>query len=741
MIRIGRQTNGKAYAVVSQETTSQEKAAAELIAQRLNNAFISYVDYKSLLKGIENDLQSNDFILSDSVDEETIAQIEDVYKATISKWNPSQGKNLADFDPTFYAKLAPEDVKTWNQAGKAISFGGLQVADLDITKRYEDLNSFLHAKYSFSGLPGKAKEITPYTEDTRQLTSDELAILRTALTARGEGEDALSAAETAATPLINVELENKFGALSADALKQVFKEYEKAKKQEQTFGLLRGMGLPTTNSLKQEIKNSILGDIGAGGFLSFAGQGDTKTSLGEQLDKALGLGSSVQYNWQKWFDDTLAARYAEIETVVDPEDAEKEYTIAKEFANTFVEKYLRPRFDNSKSMAEFISYMDVSAEDQNILQTQTASSALKDYANLKANEFIDSLQANSPGSKTFDVDFYIDPVPTPGDTTRDALYKNQKESFDAAWQDWQNGSMDPVGNTGRNWAIHAYEYGLINDPTDRNISKEDFAKLHYQVIGKSKGFDPVADTFTRRDLTKFIQEKLGPALSEKLQTYPEQTFVDFITAEAKAEDVLDKFNIKEIPEELKEKLDEAGVDYEEYPRDELKAILMPFLQTDPAVEIRDAIKYLNEQRIKPTQEELGFTYIQRDEDEKVEAPPGGTMLYKMFRNAGYAGNENEFYKEMFPDATTEERSLTSTTKAGSKTGLEGLLGFSMPDMTDPFSAIASFSSMMDTEKKETDVPKRSSYFQYFEDEEDEGAPSYFDNMETNFFGGLGSLFG
>ena len=41
MIRIGRQANGKAYAVVSDETTPQEKAAAELIAQRLNNAFIS----------------------------------------------------------------------------------------------------------------------------------------------------------------------------------------------------------------------------------------------------------------------------------------------------------------------------------------------------------------------------------------------------------------------------------------------------------------------------------------------------------------------------------------------------------------------------------------------------------------------------------------------------------------------------------------------------------------------------
>jgi hypothetical protein len=747
MIRLKRDSKtGFVVADLSSDATNEEKTIAEKIAQRLNAAGKTYTSYKILMEGLDKDLQTNNVNLSDYVDQNTITQIEDIYKGLtgFKAWDASQGKNLNDFDPTFYSKLAPETLDKWKEAQSNVSFAGQKIPDIDITQRYKDLNEYLHASYSFSGLPGKPKEISPYTEQTRQLTNDEYEILRTALLAREkdeEGKELPSAAEAAATSLVDIELENTFGALSTDALKQVLKEYENAKKQEQTFGLLRGMGLPTTNSLKEEIKNSILGDIGTGGFLSFGKAGEKDSSFEGQLDKVLGLGNSVQYNWQKWFDETLAKRYQEIETITDPDDASKEYKVAKDFANSFVEQYLRPRFDTSKSMAEFISYMDVDVEDQNVLQTQLASSALKDLAKNQAEQYLSSLKTSNPGTQSFDVDFYTNPVNLPGDTTREELYKEQKENFNAAWEAWKTGDTNPVGNTGKNWDVLAYEYGLVDTPGIRDISKDDFAKLHYEVIGKNKGFDPVADTYTRKDLSNFIQTDLRNALSGKLETFPEKTFLEFVTADAKAEEVLNKFGIGDLPDDLKQKLDEAGIDYKEYPADELKAMLLPFLQTDPAIDIRDAIQKLNEQRIKPTQEELGFTYIQRDEDEKVEAPPGGTMLYKIFSSAGYGGNESEFYKEFFPDATEEDKNLLSTRKTGSKTGMEGLLGFSMPDMTDPFSAIASFSSMMDTEKKETYVPKRSSYFQYFEDEEDEGAPSYFDNMETNFFGGLGSLFG
>jgi hypothetical protein len=77
-------------------------------------------------------------------------------------------------------------------------------------------------------------------------------------------------------------------------------------------------------------------------------------------------------------------------------------------------------------------------------------------------------------------------------------------------------------------------------------------------------------------------------------------------------------------------------------------------------------------------------------------------------------------------------------KASSVKGLQGLMGFSLPDLSDPFAAMGSIDKMLSDDtikKKETYKPTRSSYFDYFSDEEDEGAPSLFGSS------GLGSLFG
>ena len=41
---------------------------------------------------------------------------------------------------------------------------------------------------------------------------------------------------------------------------------------------------------------------------------------------------------------------------------------------------------------------------------------------------------------------------------------------------------------------------------------------------------------------------------------------------------------------------------------------------EPYSQIRENIKYLNEKRQKPTQEKLGVSYIQREEDYKQEQP-------------------------------------------------------------------------------------------------------------------------
>jgi len=195
------------------------------------------------------------------------------------------------------------------------------------------------------------------------------------------------------------------------------------------------------------------------------------------------------------------------------------------------------------------------------------------------------------------------------------------------------------------------------------------------------------------------------------------------------------------------------MDPKETPAEKVKAYLAEFLRTEPASKIREQIRILNEQQIKPTQEQLGIGYIQRDTDETPKAPAGGTALFSIFKKAGYNGTESEFYRDFFPDATDEDKNLGKVDGTVSTTGgMQGLFGFSMPDMSDPFAAIASIGSMFeDSKPTETKLPTKSSYFSIFADEEDEGAPSYFKIGSStsaskapspqDFLSGFGSFFG
>jgi len=93
--------------------------------------------------------------------------------------------------------------------------------------------------------------------------------------------------------------------------------------------------------------------------------------------------------------------------IASPEDAQQMLEVEKGFAQNFIENYLNPRFNESKSMDEFISYIDVKEGEENIFQTQTALSALKDVANVRAKVFYDQIKSATGGG--FDPDFYFDP--------------------------------------------------------------------------------------------------------------------------------------------------------------------------------------------------------------------------------------------------------------------------------------------------------------------------------------------
>lgn len=725
--------------VLTEDASTEEKYIADKIAGAFNGVSQGSANYKSLMQSLDQEFNRGNYKYQDYIDDQTISEIENFYESAsgIKPWDSTkQGTDVNNIDFNFYKGLVPDKVNAYNEAKQSVSFAGRKLQDLDVVKQYPDLNSYLHADYTFvgapGGLPGKPRQFDEYTEKLRAPTDRERQILRETLLGR-TAEKPESLAESVAQNFVDTQGEKTFGALSADVLKQTLEEYGRALKQEQMTGMLQNLGLPSINNFKQDIKNSILGDVAVGGFLGVGSKSDTGKGLSAALDKGLGIGSSVSYNWQKWFDETLAKRYENMQEIRDPQDAEKTYKLEKTFATNFIKDYLKPRFDTSKSINEFISYMDVKADEQNVLQTQLASSSLKELANRQAQTFVNSLGSVNT-VRQFDPKFYWNPELISGTDSnqKESLYTQQKQDIERAWNTRDG---DQKIKSGKTWKQLAYEYGA-----DVN-NKDDFARLHYQILGRDKGYDPVADTYNRQDLAAFIQGDLAKALQAEKSTYSNPVFRDFVSSQAKAAEFVDKLDVANLPGDLKEKLKSLGYNEKTDPADQIKEALTQILSTDPALEIRQKIKELNEQRIKPTQEYLGYGYIQRATDEETKTQAGGSALYSIFKKAGYGGSENEFYTEFFPDATEEDKSLTASTvgKSTSKEGLQSLMGFSLPNFSDPFAAIGSLSSMMEdssTKKAETFTPKRSTYFKYFEDEEDAGAPSYFNIGKGGSFGSV-----
>ena len=98
-------------------------------------------------------------------------------------------------------------------------------------------------------------------------------------------------------------------------------------------------------------------------------------------------------------------------------------------------------------------------------------------------------------------------------------------------------------------------------------------------------------------------------------------------------------------EQVKQILDKLGLQDFKGTVDEIKKYIADAMRTGSAKQIRENIKYLNEKRRKPTQENLGITYIQRDEDEAADKVKAETELYKVFTKAGYKGTESDFYEK------------------------------------------------------------------------------------------------
>lgn len=657
-------------------------------------------NYKTILESVSKDYSNS--TLSSLISSTELDKLTNFY---VSK-NVSQPWNAAtagaqpisgQFDPAYYAQQNPDVLNRWKSAQTGVTFGGLSLPDVDITKRY-DQNSYLHQHYTSTGkasglrayAPNPLSEATGYSEKQRKLTDAEKNAIRDQYLAGREFDEegnkiqegaGIRQIEAKVGELTSVEEQKKFTGLLTDVLSQTIDKLNKARSQEQTLSLIKGIpGMDEITNLKGSITNSLLGDTGIGGYLNLMG-GDAAKKLEKGISGLLGGDSSVKYNWQKWFDESLQTRYQNMTEIADPTDAKKMLAIDKEFAQKFIDDYLRPRFDNSKSMAEFISYMDVRDDEQNVLQTQTTSNYLKQLGNTQARAYINELATNR-NTGYFDANFYFNPLKITlpkGDPKRQA-YDQQKQRVANDWERAKTAGNAKRGQLGgKSWNEVAYEYGV-----DLN-NKQQFAQLHYQLIGKNMGFDPASDTPRMADVNRYINNTIIPGLVETSRTLGDSAFLAFTTPAQLAEQLVNSIDPMKTPKEWDEALKRYNIDGTGKTVDEIKQLIVQTVQTGAAADIRDQIAELNKKGIKPTQEQLGYEYIQRDEDEKKSTGAGETALYNLFKNSGYGGTEDEFYSEFMTDTSKEEQEL-----------LGGFLGKDSGikiDTSDPFSALGSIESL------------------------------------------------
>lgn len=688
-----------------------------------------------------------------------------------------------DFDATYYAKENPSVAEKWDTAVKN--------GDLDITERYTNKQNFLASHYALQGKKagkrGNAPEKTKYADeyiekkptdkdlqkvrdlqlniDTDSQTDRILKVPEIAaewekakdgdtywkklakesfldinkkddfvtlfrLSDRDEDkqirldynvntgygitelEDALNTA-VGAKATVDVK---KFGALKQNVLKDTIEEMKKAKAKESTLSLLGNLGgFSEITDINQELSNSILGDSGVGGLLSFTSGGKAEESLEKSLQNITGVRNNATYNWQQWFDDTLKKKYdQELELGYTANEAKETIKVEADFAKTFIDKYLKPRFDTARSMDEFKEYLDVRQEEQNPFQTQDMVNAVSLVAELKAKKYLDDIKKE--GDRSFDADFYFNPT---GDKAAEDAYAEQAKTVAADWKAAKEGDSY--------WKEQAYRFGI--DLTD----KDAFARMHFEVKGQGKGYDPAENILTASKVQDEIINNILPKLKEEALKQG-TIFGQFITPDEFADEMLKGLDPTD-KESWNEVLEKFGLEDFKGTTEDLKKYIAETLRTGSAQEIREQIKYLNEKKRKPTQQVLGLTYIEREEDYTDKQAKADTELYKIFQSAGFQGTEDDFYENFFPDLDKSEQTLL--TKSGKDTALamKGL------DLSDPFASLGTIESFFqdDSEEDEEDTPsKSSSFFKLGLDDDEE--TSYKTKTGSDILGEFTSMF-
>lgn len=666
-------------AIPGQYTTTRDNMPTEDLNQLVTSGVISQ--------------QEADKYIQDAKD-----SFRNYYSQTlVQPWDSTLGysKPGETFDSTYYAKRYPDAVKAWDDA--------VAKDDLDVIGRYTK-DSFLQQDYTQRHLSGepdlRASAETPLTKSAtyqETLTDADYQKYRDqilGLASPGQPTTQLETQFQTAVESQNAQKQQVFGALREDVLKQTVEQIKKATVKQENLSLFNQL-LPEyseVTNINADLANSVIADLQAGGISPFKISGkEATTSLEEKFSKLTGIPSSnsVIYNWQKWFDDTLSKRYQGGFTLKDPTDPNKEYTLDADFAKSFINEYLKPRFDTSRSMDEFKSYLDVKQGEENIFQTQNVFQSqqtmdtLRTLADTRAKAYLDGVK--NQAALNFDSDFYFNPT---GNEERSDEYAKQTETVNKDWEAAKNGDAY--------WKEKAYQYGV-----DVN-NKDQFARLHYELKGSDAGYDAAKDVITLKNASDYISDKIIPAIVSAQIDLNDTQFLKLVTPEEFTTALFKGVEPTDI-EKLKEIASEFGLKQDTVSLDDLKTYIADSVRTGAAADIRDGIKYLNEQKVQPTQKELGITYIQRPEDVQKETKGiGETYLYNTFKKAGYQGTEDEFYTDFMPDVDRQEQ--TSLTQAGKGPTPLSSLGITTTSST-PFSGmdtLSQYASLLSTDDTQTD---------------------------------------
>lgn len=723
----------------------------------------------------------------------------------VSPWDPSKNSAyqppMGAFDPTYYVTTdqGREAYDQWQKAVKGtIDIGGQTYPDVSLVGKYNQ-DSFL--QYNYAVVHGKTErgnrvvkaeaaenfnEI-PMTDAQYQLYRDQVLGLGSFTTLKeweaaqnpeflkewvsslspedaedrkngyltipstsqlpeeirsqakmSRGDTLLEGKLTSVLGAKEQEAADRFRSLTVDTFKETLNEYKKQRAKEQQFEFYSGLpGFDEIMNVNSELSNSLLGDTGVGGLLSLTGENQEKTedSLEKQFSAITGIPSksSAVYNWQKWFDETLTKRYQEGTTFTDFQDPDKQYTIDKEFAEDYIKRYLNPRFNTSRSMSEFMSYMDVTQGEENIFQTQSALNSLKTLADLRAQKYLDDIK--NSGTSGFDSEFYFNPSGGDVDISKHDLQKTK------VTEDWDNARRNgeqvvPGTNPPQTWNQLAYFHGYnLND-------KAQFAKLHYQVYGRQQGFDPARDKLSFNAAQSFIDNDILPAIANEKLKLSGVSFLNFVTPREYADKMLEGIDPIENKPEWEKVLKSMGLSGKEMGLEELKTYIEEAFQTGEATKIRESIKYLNEKKEKVTQEKLGVDYIERPEDTAPRDNPTETQLYSVFKSAGFAGTEDDFYKEFMPDTNRADMEFLTQAGKGFKEG--GI--FNQLASKDPFEALGSIDTLLGededqkTSKQKDSTKKEKSYFTFADEDDDEDTTTVKSEAGQSFLGSFTKAF-